>query len=153
MECYWQFAANWDGERFVTDPVAFIVSGYCYMLELQNESRPTIKGSGNKQWLATLFAENPSEAELVVDAVLSSQNSETVSGWTFGEVMGGIFSNWGIYDRTNHLKDEEHPWGSNIGFLDGHVDWTDDREAGRRFFRDGIHQTLTAILYAIQLLG
>ena len=32
--------------------------------------------------------------------------------------------------------------------LDGKVDWTDDREEGRRVFREELHKTLSALLRA-----
>jgi prepilin-type processing-associated H-X9-DG protein len=85
--------------------------------------RPTIAGSGNKQWVTRLDTPEAATMELVVDATLSQSTATTESGWTFGDVMGGIYSRWGIYDRTNHLSDAEHPWGGTIGFLDGHVAW------------------------------
>lgn len=139
LDVYWTFSGQWDGNRFVIDPVGYIVSGYGYVLELRswNEtrgtSRPTIIGSGDKQWVTSLDMPDASKMELVVDATLSMDTTNRESGRTFGEVVGGIYSGWGIYDRTNHLRDAEHPWGGTIGFLDGHVSWRPFEEMEYRY--------------------
>jgi prepilin-type processing-associated H-X9-DG protein len=142
-DVYWNYSGQWDGNRSVGDSVGYIASGYGYVLELQswNQSggrglgigRVSIRGSGNKQWVTSLHMPNASNTELVVDAILSINIPERESGRTFGEVIGGIYARWGIYDRTNHLRDAEHPWGGTIGFLDGHVSWRPFQEMEIRY--------------------
>jgi len=143
MDVYWNYSGQWDGNRFVADPVSYIASGYGYVLELQSWNQSTgrgretgrtpIMGSGNKQWVTSLYMPDASNTELVVDAILSINITEQESGRTFGEVAGGIYARWGIYDRTNHLRDAEHPWGGTIGFLDGHVSWRPFEEMEIRY--------------------
>jgi prepilin-type processing-associated H-X9-DG protein len=138
-DIYWTFNGQWDSNRFVVDSSGYVISGYCYVLELRSRNqprgigRPGIMGSGNKQWVTSLDMPNASNMELVVDATLCQDTSETESGRTFGEVVGGIYARWGVYDRTNHLKDVEKPWGGTIGFLDGHVSWRPFEEMEVRY--------------------
>ena len=63
----------------------------------------------------------PALTELVTDATLSTgPDVETAS---FVEVRGGLWDRWQIFDRTNHLGRSSRPIGTNILFVDGHLEW------------------------------
>ena len=132
-DLFWMYDnQTWDGRRF-TQETGFIVSGYCYIFELSTfnqtngPARPEIvryeNDSFQKEWLKTTGDTKPSERELCVDSIMGQPESNTRYGWNFAEVQGGIFNEDGVYDQTSHLKSAEEPAGSNIGFLDAHVEW------------------------------
>jgi prepilin-type processing-associated H-X9-DG protein len=76
-----------------------------------------------KIWLRTNRESNPATRELCVDSIMGMPQSNTKYGYNFGQIMGGLFAQSGVYDRTNHLITNEEPAGGNIGFLDGHCQW------------------------------
>jgi prepilin-type N-terminal cleavage/methylation domain-containing protein/prepilin-type processing-associated H-X9-DG protein len=131
---FWMFDnQTWDGKRF-RDESGFVVSGYCYILQLD----PSAPASGyprgaitryakdgmQKVWLETTMEKYPAMREVVVDSIMGvTANANTRWGYNFAEVAGGIYAQHEVYDRTNHLKGEIYPLGGNIGFLDGHTEW------------------------------
>ena len=44
------------------------------------------------------------------------------------------WSRWQVYDRTNHLKGGSRPAGTNVLFVDGHVQWRNFNEMQHRWF-------------------
>jgi prepilin-type processing-associated H-X9-DG protein len=121
---------------------SFTVTGYIYLLEskLWTPSRPPIQGSGDKQWLGDINADNPDQAELVVDLTFSVAPRPGYPNGDFEHIAGGIYLGSsasglgaGFWDSSNHLKTIAEPWGGNIGFLDGHVDWRPFYQMERRY--------------------
>jgi prepilin-type N-terminal cleavage/methylation domain-containing protein/prepilin-type processing-associated H-X9-DG protein len=116
--------------RFATED-GFIVSGYCYILEVD----PAISPAGRvdivpyendnivKIWLKNTQVKNASYRELCIDSVMGAPESGTRYGRNFAEVQGGIYGQDGVFDSSSHLKSSEEPEGGNIGFLDGHLEW------------------------------
>ena len=86
-------------------------------------------GTSVKKWVKKITDKGAGEAELVSDAVLSTDNDRDGN---FVEVAGGLYSSYGLYDRTNHLR-KGKPEGGNILFLDGHQDWRNFTEMEMRF--------------------
>lgn len=127
MDHFWTFNAEVVNERHLTGN--FIVSGYAYILQMASgrTPRPEIQNnpSGGKRWLKTNRESHPALRELSVDATLSAwdQRSEGYPNGNFGLVAGGTLNQVNLYDRTSHLKNDAQPYGMNVGFLDGHVDW------------------------------
>jgi prepilin-type N-terminal cleavage/methylation domain-containing protein/prepilin-type processing-associated H-X9-DG protein len=128
-EYFWEFTTKWDGTRFinVTDD-SFIISGYNYLLQSARGDRPPIKNNENKtgpkRWCKTLNEKQASIMELCIDAVPGQKRTGAKYGYTFGEVTGGgIWTQYHLFEKTNHLKTDAEPLGSNVGFLDGHVQW------------------------------
>jgi len=90
----------------------------------------------------TIYVENQSETELVVDAVLSQrknrQTGETYNlnefpNGNFGQITNGAMeAYYGYYDSSSHLKSLKEPYGGNIGFVDGHVQWRDFKDMANR---------------------
>jgi prepilin-type N-terminal cleavage/methylation domain-containing protein len=139
-DLFWLFSnKSWNGRLF-TDESGFIVSGYCYILEVsptnisgvpQNPRTPIVaykKDSEKKIWLKTNQEKSPASRELVIDSIMGALN---VPGYPpppppykrdFGKVPGGILAS-GVYDQTSHLKNDFEPRGGNIGFLDAHTEW------------------------------
>ena len=73
-----------------------------------------------------LTCKQPASTELITDATLSTGSDiETAS---FLEVRGGLWDRWQIFDRTNHVGRGGIPVGTNVLFVDGHLEW--------RLFRD-----------------
>jgi prepilin-type N-terminal cleavage/methylation domain-containing protein/prepilin-type processing-associated H-X9-DG protein len=128
MDHFWTFRATVVNEKKLTGE--FIVSGYCYVLQLAPTStgeRPEIQNNlnGSKIWLKTNTEKQPALRELSVDAMLCAwdQRSQEYPNGNFGLVEGGTLGQVSLYDRTSHLKSDARPSGMNIGFLDGHVEW------------------------------
>jgi prepilin-type N-terminal cleavage/methylation domain-containing protein/prepilin-type processing-associated H-X9-DG protein len=127
MDHFWTFQATVVDEKHLTGN--FIVSGYCYILDLAagRGQRPEIQNNPNqsKIWLKTNTQKQPALRELSVDATLCAwdQRSEAYPNGNFGLVAGGTLGQVQLYDRTSHLKSDAQPSGMNIGYLDGHVEW------------------------------
>lgn len=105
----------------------FRVTGYFWLLDMED---PTIRkpmiGAQPSKWLRNFSdIKNTGNAEMVVDATISTGTSRDETVNTFVEVPGGS-SAWlgaAAYDRTNHVKNNAIPVGGNIVFADGHVSW------------------------------
>jgi prepilin-type N-terminal cleavage/methylation domain-containing protein/prepilin-type processing-associated H-X9-DG protein len=128
---FWMYNnTSWDPhiQRF-TNESGFIVSGYCFILQLNRGGRPTIeryeKDSIQKEWIKSTQDSQPSDRELVVDSIMgvTSNSPKAKYGRNFGQVAGGIYGQHGVYDTSSHLRNEFEPTGGNIGFLDGHGEW------------------------------
>jgi prepilin-type N-terminal cleavage/methylation domain-containing protein/prepilin-type processing-associated H-X9-DG protein len=126
-DLFWMFDnQSWNGRRF-TDETGFIVSGYCYILQLPSGTRPAIvvyeNDSEKKIWLRTNQEKQPALRELVIDSIMGVPQSGTKYGRNFKLVPGGIYAQSRVYDQSSHLRTDFEPRGGNIGFLDAHVSW------------------------------
>ncbi|MCP4452687.1 MAG: hypothetical protein GY809_14590 [Planctomycetes bacterium] len=143
QDLFWEFGGNvWDGKKFTSG--RYIVSGYCYLLEMDSNSsarpkiRDTGRGSGPKHWVKTNREKDQGRTELVVDATLGQTEANTKHGYNFGMVtVGGTWGTNGLHDRTSHLKTDEEPQGGNIGFLDSHVAWRSFEKMEARYGGSG----------------
>ena len=104
----------------------FRVTGYFWLMDTENGRTVSIIDDKPHLWPRKTTEKNPSGNELVTDAILSDGTDPYTA--TFTEVMGGSWSMWNIYDRTNHVDRTDKPEDTNILFLDGHV--------SRRNFKD-----------------
>jgi len=109
------------------------VTGYFWMMDTRQGREEQPLGTPKKRWVKSLTEKQPSTTELVTDATLSNTSDADTADFEFNE--GGLFG-CGIYDRTNHLKDHR-PWGGNILFLEGHVEWRPFKEMQVRFIASG----------------
>jgi prepilin-type N-terminal cleavage/methylation domain-containing protein/prepilin-type processing-associated H-X9-DG protein len=126
-DLFWLFNnESWNGRRFTRED-GFIVSGYCFILDVDRGTRPAInpyeRDDSKKIWLKTVQENFPSMRELVVDSIMGVTRAGAKYGYNFAEVPGGIYSESRVYDRTSHLKGDTLPIGGNVGFLDGHTEW------------------------------
>ena len=128
-DLFWLFANNsWNGTKFTSDS-GYIVSGYCYILQVIPTATPRPEivryeaDSEQKIWLRDTLAKQPASRELVIDSIMGMPQSNTKYGRNFGLVPGGIYAESQVYDQTSHLKTDEEPLGGNIGFLDSHTEW------------------------------
>lgn len=135
-DLFWEFNnQTWQenlGKFTSFDNDDFIVSGYCYILEMKVPNQPDVRrdpinayqsDSMEKIWLKTTAESHPSDRELVIDSIMGAPNANLKYGWNFAEVPGGIWGQSQVYDQTSHLKSEEEADGGNVGFLDCHVEW------------------------------
>lgn len=128
-DMFWMYNdQSWNGAKFTNyGNSSFIVSGYCYLLELRQGGRPGIVRYENdnlqKIWLKTTQQKNPTLRELCIDSIMGIPQSNTKYGRNFRQVPGGIYGQHQVYDQTSHLKSDYEPRGGNIGFLDSHVEW------------------------------
>jgi prepilin-type N-terminal cleavage/methylation domain-containing protein len=139
-DMFWKYANNsWNGSRFRNDGPndGYIVSGYCYILHstrgnkiyrnggTAETEKITLYEKDNEQkvWLGTNQEGHPASRELVVDSIMGEPQNGTLYGRNFGQVHGGIFDQYQVYDQTSHLKSDEEPLGGNVGFLDSHTEW------------------------------
>ncbi len=130
-DMFWEFNnQSWNGSKFTNyNSSNFIVSGYCYILQVVPEATPRPEivryedDSEQQIWLRTNQENHPASRELCIDSIMGVPQPNTVYGRNFGQVMGGIYQQSGVYDQTSHLKSDEEPLGGNIGFLDSHTEW------------------------------
>jgi prepilin-type processing-associated H-X9-DG protein len=119
---------------FAVDPVqetGYRLMGYFFLLAAgwNNYGDNPVQGSGDKKYVKTIYVDNPSETELVVDIILSDKRTilwpqEEYPNGNFAILMcGGMPCPYCIPDTSNHLKTPREPYGINIGFVDGHVAW------------------------------
>ena len=131
----WQFSLIYgmNPPRMVIEPTGiaqrkqeFRVTGYFWLLDMQNGGRSAMIGAGPSKWLRN-FSEikNTGHAEMVLDATLQDDITKS-----FAEVPGGSASWPGVnqVDRTNHLNKNIDPAGGSIVFADGHAEWRQFRE-------------------------
>jgi prepilin-type N-terminal cleavage/methylation domain-containing protein len=128
-DLFWEYNnKSWDGSKFVNE-TGFIVSGYCYLLQLAPQIAPRNpitryqKDSEKKEWMKTTLQQQPATKEVVVDSIMGVPKAGTKYGLDFHQVPGGIYAQSGVYDQTSHLKNDFEPLGSNIAFMDAHVEW------------------------------
>ena len=128
MDHFWTFRAQVVSDKKLTGN--FIVSGYCYILEIADGrgERPKEMQNdphGAKRWLKTTQEKRPTERELTVDATICAwdQRGDGFRNGNFGLIAGGTLGQVQLYDQSSHLKSDAQPLGGNIGFLDGHVGW------------------------------
>ncbi len=88
-------------------------------------------GMPRKQWVKDLNIKQPALAELVVDATISSGPDPNTASFT--EVQGGLYGQWRLFDRTNHIGRSDRPEGGNNLFVDGHLEWRKFQEMQDRF--------------------
>jgi prepilin-type N-terminal cleavage/methylation domain-containing protein/prepilin-type processing-associated H-X9-DG protein len=99
------------------------VTGYFWLMDTirgrPQEQRP--RGVPDKwEWPKTLNVRNAGGTELVFDATLSTgSDPETAS---FVEVRGGLWDQYQLFDRTNHITRGSKPAGANVLFVDGHLE-------------------------------
>lgn len=141
MDHFWEYRCTWDGQKLTGDDTAFIVSGYCYILddEQHDRSRDFVirndeNKTGPKKWLRTTSDKNAGNAELCIDSTLGQVDSSMKYGYNFGTITnGGTWNSEGIADSSNHVKSDSEPYGGNMGFLDGHVEWRNFRDMEIRY--------------------
>ena len=128
-DLFWEFNnQSWDSriQRFERES-GFIVSGYCFILETTQGSRPEITRYTNdpmqKEWVQSTQDSQPASRELVIDSIMGNRRANTKYGRNFAQVSGGIWNQSQVYDTTSHLKNDFEPTGGNIAFLDGHNEW------------------------------
>ncbi|MDY0358064.1 MAG: type II secretion system protein [Sedimentisphaerales bacterium] len=112
---------------------AYRVTSYFWMMDTQAGRADTLyeEGTPKKKWVKTLNEKGAAQAELIVDATLSTTDDPETGN--FVEVVGGLYSRHQIYDRTNHLRRGDRPEGGNIVFLDGHQEWRNFSEMQMRY--------------------
>jgi len=105
------------------------VTSYFWLMDTKAKRSDRPLGVSDKwAWPRTLSIKNPAGTELVLDATLSTgTDAETAS---FVDVVGGLYSRYQLFDRTNHVTNGNKPDGANIAFVDGHQE--------RRSFSDMI---------------
>jgi prepilin-type N-terminal cleavage/methylation domain-containing protein/prepilin-type processing-associated H-X9-DG protein len=99
------------------------VTGYFWLMDLQDGRPENQRPRGvpdSWKWPRTLNVRNAGGTELVLDATLSTgSDPETAS---FVEVRGGLWTQYQLFDRTNHITRGSKPAGANILYVDGHLD-------------------------------
>lgn len=140
IDHFWTYNCTWDGQKLSGSSTAFIVSGYCYILDDQKGDRATTKPirnelnkTGPKKWLRTTLDKNAANLELCIDSTLGQQDSARKYGYNFGSItVGGTWAAEKILDSSNHVKTDDEPYGGNIG-LDGHVEWRRFQDMEERY--------------------
>jgi prepilin-type N-terminal cleavage/methylation domain-containing protein/prepilin-type processing-associated H-X9-DG protein len=108
--------------------------GYCYILKDKGGARTDAMitlpwdGKRGKHWCTSVTDKYASDRELVIDATISEKGSrwpeDRYPNGNFAMVMSGATpGQYAVPDSTNHIKKDYVPYGGNMGFLDGHVEW------------------------------
>lgn len=131
-DLFWLFNnKNWDKakQRF-TQESGFVVSGYCFILQLDPSTRSTrpaivsyASDSLKKEWVKSTMTSRPSDREVVVDSIMGTPDPSKKFGREFVDVHGGIWTQSGVSDGTSHVARGGIPAGGNVAFMDGHVQW------------------------------
>ena len=111
------------------------VTSYFWAMDTQtprgDNAQPIYEpGTLKKRWVRSLNEKGAGQAELVLDATLSTTNDR--NNGNFVEVGGGLLGRHQIYDRTNHLR-KGKPEGTNIIFLDAHQEWRNFSDMEMRY--------------------
>ena len=138
MAIFWQYSQNPDigtDSDWVVEPKTgrgglYRVTSYFWMMDTVNGRSVHPEGKPEKDWVKTLTCKQPAATDLVTDATLSTGPDDDTASFT--EVPGGLWSRWQIYDRTNHLTHGK-PVGTNVLFVDAHLEWRPFREMVVRF--------------------
>ncbi|MHC4647318.1 MAG: type II secretion system protein [Planctomycetota bacterium] len=112
------------------------VTGYFWMMDAEGGRGWQPFGSGNKRWLKTIAGRDAVGAELVTDVVLSDERAYGPPKYPYGNFArnsGGMYSRWGLYDVTSHLRSESECEGGNMGYTDCHVYWRPFKDMERRY--------------------
>ncbi len=113
------------------------VTSYFWLMDTQagRGGHPIYEpGTTKKKWVKSLNEKGAAQAELVLDATLSTEKDRNGN---FVEVAGGLYSQHQLYDRTNHLRQGSRPGGGNIVFVDGHQEWRNFSEVEHRYCPGG----------------
>ena len=118
-------------KRF-TDEKGFVVSGYCFLLQISNPTNPNDKrpeivsypgDSIKKEWIKNTMTSRPSDREVVIDSIMGTTDSTKKYGREFVDVKGGIWQQSQVYDGTSHIARGGVPAGGNVAYMDGHTEW------------------------------
>ncbi len=111
------------------------ILGYFWFIDVvAPRKNPPMSTGSPKEWVRSTIKTHaaPALVELIADVTASTGADRTQSDFT--KATGGCWSRWQVYDRTSHLKNTTAPWGGNILFVDGHVQWRKFDEMEHRWF-------------------
>lgn len=120
----------------------YSVTGYSWLwyAPWNSNGQLPILGSGNKKWVKTIYIEKPAETELIVDCLISQKriyDPAIYPNGNFGQITVGGSPSAGLYDMSNHIKTLKEPYGGNVGFVDGHVQWRSFEQMQLRHITSG----------------
>lgn len=95
------------------------VTSYFWLMDTQTGRTNKPEGvQANWKWPRTVTGKYAATTELICDATLSTGPDEATA--SFVDVKGGLWSQWQLLDRTNHVTGGNKPDGANVAFVDGH---------------------------------
>jgi prepilin-type N-terminal cleavage/methylation domain-containing protein len=117
----WNFGPN-IGVPFNITGYTFAFSGPASKLELQYQNKKILSETHVSG--AQSFMDDVANRELIADVVISTGSSLPANvGNTYDDVGGGFTQNGRQYSHVSaHLR-KRMPYGGNIGYKDGHVQW------------------------------
>ena len=126
----------------------FRVTGYAFIIDSRagySSSLRSATGTPPKKWLRTASEKQPSTAEFIVDAIISTKSDAKASDVSFSQItVGGIWGSYQIYDTSNHLRGRRSE-GGNVLFLDGHTQWRNFSEMQVRWCQGCTSPTVSII--------
>ena len=152
LAMFWQFSNGSGGGWSPTTPsclvgglpeptdatydTSFRVTGYLWLMDRTPTARTRIlktAGEAEKCWVKKLnnqkvstgapagaICQNPAATEFITDIIFSNETNKSSPTIKYTSTCGGLPAS--IADPTNHMAGKV-PAGSNILFLDGHVEW------------------------------
>ncbi|OHB68821.1 MAG: hypothetical protein A2Y77_11640 [Planctomycetes bacterium RBG_13_62_9] len=112
------------------------ILGYFWFIDtVAGRAHPPMNPGGpDKEWVRSVVKTHtaPAQVELIADVTASNGPDRSLADFT--KATGGCWSRWQVYDRTSHLKKSTVPTGTNILFVDGHVQWRKFDEMKHRWF-------------------
>jgi prepilin-type N-terminal cleavage/methylation domain-containing protein len=137
---FWRFGeslpkeAEWDYPK--SEPTAASsrrgihrIIGYFWQIDYDDgagghrENPPmSYEGESSKEWVRSVVGtqQAPAMVELVTDVTAANGSDRNTSDFT--KASGGCWGRWQMWDRTNHLNKGAKPAGSNVLFVEGHVE-------------------------------
>ena len=100
------------------------VTSYFWIMDAKNPRAATRPAAGHASGLE--MAQDPecqeSRGTELVDSMPRSAPRRTPRPPPSTEVRGGLFTQWQLFDRTNHVSRGGEPDGANVLYVDGHMD-------------------------------
>ncbi len=147
--CFWRYGEGlpWDTEDHPERPEPTAegtrknlhrIVGYFWLIDTkQGRSQQPLSPEGGppKEWVRSMIKTKrpPAMTEFITDTTCSNGTDRKTADFT--TATGGVLSNWGEYDRSNHIKNTRCT-GTNVGYVDGHVGWRPFDEMQHRWFAD-----------------
>ncbi len=131
----------WDYHHVSGGFSSYRVLGYFFLFNNSTGNRsklPLPPGAEPWNWVSSISVTNPDKTELLTDITMSDIDAYVSSDYpngNFAKIITGSAQGayTGCLDSTSHLKTEKEPYGGNIGFVDGHVEWRPFEKMIRRY--------------------
>jgi len=113
------------------------IMGYFWFIDMPGKGRTNRpmnpEGGQPKEWVKSIVSTKraPAMVDLISDCTASNGPDRDEADFT--AATAGCWARWQVYDRSNHVKGTRAT-GSNVLFVDGHVQWRPFDQIEHRWF-------------------